>query len=393
MKLFAKLSVLCLFFAAVLVPSVHASNDRPEVNIVLERKEIVNKDYFAAGDSVRISGTVNGDAYVAGGTVTIDGAINGDLLVAGGTVQISGPIKNDVRAVGGVITFANTVGGNVSLAAGTVVINPESKIGGSVLAGAGTMNMYAPVGKGVTAGVGTLAINSVIGGDLTAAVGELSMQPKTKIAGDVTYWAEKEAVIRDNVQLSGDLVFHEMPKNEAKQAQIAKGNIKAMTAAFTGAIAAAILASLAALFVLGLILMALLPNFTERTLSGLEKNPWGSFGLGLVTMIVIPILTLTAMMTVVGIPVAVFFIMAIGLLSIIGNIYAALYIGRRIFTWLHADVHNAWQLLVGLVLMGILAMIPMLGWLAKGIFGLIGVGAVLFEKQSTYKHMRAKHIV
>lgn len=393
MKLFARLGVLMVLFATLFVPAAHASNDRPEVNIVLEKKEIVNKDYFAAGDSVHISGTINGDAYIAGGTVTIDGVINGDLLVAGGTVQLGGPVKNDVRAVGGVITFASTVGGNVSLAAGTVVMNPESKITGSVLAGAGTMNIYAPVGRGVTAGVGTLAINSTIGGDVTAAVGELSMQPKTKIAGDVTYWAEKEAVIRDNVQLSGDLVFHAMPKNEAKQAQMAKGNFKAMAAAFTGVAITAVLVSLATMFVLGLILMALLPSFTERTLTGMKKNPWGSFGLGLVTMVVVPILTMTAMMTVVGIPVAVFFIMALGLLGVIGNIYAALYIGHGIFTWLKADVHKAWQLLVGLILMGILAMIPMLGWLAKGIFGLIGVGAVLFEKQATYKQMRAKHIV
>lgn len=392
-KLFERVIVLFVLFSAFCVPHVYAANDHSEINVVLERKDTINKDYFAAGDSVRISGTINGDAYVAGGTVTIEGTINGDLLVAGGTVQINGPVKNDVRAIGGVITFANTVGGNVSLAAGTVVIHPESRIGGSVLAGAGIMNMYAPVGRGVTAGAGTLTINNAIGGDLTAAVGELTMQPKTKVGGDVTYWAEKEAIIRDNVQISGDLVFHEMPKNEAKQAQMAKGNMKTMAAAFMGVALTAMLANLVALFILGLILITLLPKFSERTLTGINKNPWGSFGLGLVIMVVAPILTLTAVMTVVGIPVAVFFIMAIGFLCILGNIYAALYIGRRVFTSLHTDIHIAWQLLTGLVLLGILALVPVLGWLVKGIFGLIGVGAFLFEKQATYMQMRAKHIV
>lgn len=393
MKLFVRLFVVVFFSLTLLVPVAHATDDRTPVHVVLEKNETVNKDYFATGDTVRISGTVNGDAYVAGGTVTVDGVINGDLLVAAGTIHISGPIKNDVRALGGMINFTSTVGGNVTLGAGNAVINPEAKIGGSILAGAGTLGIYAPVGKGITAGSGTLTINNSVGGDMLLGVGELTLQPKTKVSGDVTYWAQQEAMVADNVTLSGDMVYHQMPKSDVRKAEISKNGSKAVAMMFTGMAAMMAAAMAIAMFILGLIIMNVLPLFTQRTIQGMQKNPWGSFGLGIVTVILVPIVALMAMATVVGIPVGIFFFMVLGLLGCLGHLYAAFYIGEGMFRWLKADVHRVWHLLVGLCLMGILTMIPFIGWLAKGVLGLIGMGALLFEKQATYKQMRARHLV
>ncbi len=394
MKLFARICVLVIVSTLFFVHPVYATRDRQEkIHVVVEKNEVINKDYFVAGDTVRILGTINGDAYIAGGTVTIDGTVNGDVFIAGGTIHINGSIKNDIRAIGGTIHLSHTVGGNITLAGGTIMISPDARISGSILVGAGDLGIYGPIGKGITAGVGTLTINTSVGGDLLAGVGELNLQPKTKINGSVTYWAENEANITDKRAVSGELIYYPMPKHEAQKAHMASGDIKAMATIFTGVAVIMTLVHIATMFILGLILMALLPNFTQRTIAGMKKNPWGSFGLGLITTLVFPILAITAMMTVVGIPIGIFFIMTLVFLCAIGNIYAAIYIGHSVCTLLKADVHKAWQLLVGLVLFGILTMIPMLGWLIKGIFSLIGIGAVLFEKQTIYKQMRAKHIV
>lgn len=393
MKLFARLSILIVLFATFFVSPVLATENRQDVHIIVEKNEVINKDYFAAGDSVRMSGTVNGDVYVAGGAVIVDGIINGDLFVAGGTVQVAGPVKNDIRAVGGTISLTDAVGGNVTLGAGTVIISPEAHIKGSVLAASGDLGIYGPVGRGITAGAGTLTINTSVGGDMMVAVGELLLQPKTSLSGDLTYWSEKEAVVKNNVKISGDFVYHKMEKTEAKQAQIAKGGAKAMMAAFTGMAITMTMVELLAMFVGGLIVIALLPSFTQRTVKGMQKNLWGSFGLGMVTSIMIPIVGVILMMTVIGIPEGIFIFMALILLSVIGNIYAALYIGHAVVQKLNTDVHQAWQLLVGLIIMGIFTVIPVFGWLARCVFGLIGIGAVLFEKQATYKQMRLKHII
>src|SRR5687767_13900949 len=70
-------------------------------NVYLSKGEIINHDYFAAGNTVNLSGTVNGDAYIAGGNVTVDGTVNGDLLAAGGNVTILGKVTGNVRTAGG----------------------------------------------------------------------------------------------------------------------------------------------------------------------------------------------------------------------------------------------------------------------------------------------------
>lgn len=393
MKLFIKFFVLVLLSITLFARTAYAKGDQPQTSVVLEHKEIVNKDYFAAGDTVRVSGTVNGDVYVAGGSVVVDGTINGDLFAAGGTIQISGLVKNDVRAAGGALTLGGAVGGNVTVGGGTVIVSPDAKINGSILAGAGNLGIYSPVGRGITAGAGTLTVNNTVGGDMLLAADELILQSKTKIVGNLTYWGEREATIADGVILSGELVYHQMPKNEAKQAKIASGGVKALASVFAGMAVMMAIAGAAAMFFLGLILIALLPSFTDKTIHGMQKNPWGSFGLAIVAVIVIPVLAVTAMVTVIGIPIGIFLLMALGLLCAIGHIYAAIYIGEGTFGAFKADVHRAWHLLVGLVILGIFTFIPILGWLARGIFVLIAIGALLFEKQATYRQMRAKHLV
>ncbi|MEK7533627.1 MAG: hypothetical protein AAB542_04295 [Patescibacteria group bacterium] len=393
MKLFAKVCILVLLSVTFFARFAYAKGNQPQTSVVLERKEIVNKDYFASGDTVRVSGTVNGDVYVAGGSVIVDGTINGDLFAAGGSIQISGPVKNDIRAMGGALSLGGTVGGNVTLGGGTVIISPDAKITGSVIAGAGTLGLYAPVGRGITAGAGTLTVNNTVGGDVLVAVDQLILQSKTKIAGNVTYWGQQKATIADNVALSGELVYYELPKNEAKQAKIASGGVKALTAALAGMAIMMTIVGVVAMFVLGLVIISLLPSFTDKTIHGMQKNLWGSFGLGIVTVILLPVLAVMAMATVIGIPVGMFLLMALGLLCAVGHIYAALFIGQGVFGTFNTNVHRAWQLLVGLVILGIFTLIPVLGWLARSIFVLIGTGAVLFEKHATYRQMRAKHLV
>jgi len=392
-KLFAKLFVLILLSITFFSPAVYAKgNDKP-INITLEKNEIVNKDYFAAGDTVTLSGVINGDAYVAGGNVLFDGTINGDLFVAGGMVTIRGKVKNDLRAVGGNITIAGPIIGNVTLAGGNTNISPEGSIGGSLLAGTGNLELFGPVGKGITAGVGNFIINAPVGGDALLGTGQLTLQPKTKIAGNLTYWGEEEAAFQGTATVTGSMTYHEATKSHAKPMPISKDWSKGMAVVFSGFGFVAAGIWLLTMFVLGLILMALLPSFTDKTVAIMQKNLWGSFGLGIVTVIVLPVLGLSAMITIIGIPVGLFLFTALSLLCLVGHVYAAFFIGRWVFTGIKAEAHRAWHLLVGLVILGVLTLIPILGWLAHTIVVFVGIGAMLFEKHAVYGEMRKRRLV
>src|SRR5262245_39250872 len=74
-------------------------------HVIVPAGQVINRDYFAFGEIVEISGTVNGDVYAAGAHVAVDGTVNGDLLAAGGTVAISGTVARDARVAGGQVTI------------------------------------------------------------------------------------------------------------------------------------------------------------------------------------------------------------------------------------------------------------------------------------------------
>ena len=211
MKLFIRTCIAVLALPLILVAPVAARGTNPPKIVMLEKNTIVNHDYFAAGDSITVSGTVNGDAYVAGGTVTMNGTINGDLFVAGGTVNISGNILHDLRAAGGTINISAPIPGNITVAGGNVNVAKDARIGGSILAGAGTLELLSPVGRGMNVGAGTLTIGNRVNGDVTAGAGTLSMLPDATVTGNLNYWSKNDATLGTGATVSGLLVRHEPP--------------------------------------------------------------------------------------------------------------------------------------------------------------------------------------
>jgi len=391
MKLFAKALVLVLLSATLLTPLVLAADDE-QTYVTLEKNEVINRDYFAAADTVRLSGTVNGDAYVAGGMVTVDGVVNGDLLVAGGTVEIRGTVKNDVRAVGGNIVIAAPVGGNVTAGGGNITVHPDGAIKGSLLSGSGNLELSGPVGKNVTAGAGNIIIDSIIGGDMLLGADELSTGSNAKITGDVTYWAERQARIGNNA-VAGNLTFNQMKESESKPKEMVQKSVSGAVSAAIGAALAMVIVGGIIIFAAGLIMVAVLPKFSEKTVKTIGANAWGSFGLGFAAVIVILILSLIAFLTVIGIPAGLFLVSFLGLLCMAGHIYGALFLGKTVLVRFGASPHHAWQLLTGLIILFVLTLIPVLGWLTRAIIVTMGTGAVLTEKYAVYKEMRKRHIV
>ena len=377
MKLFATLFSITLL-TLLLVSPVYATTNRTPKNIVLLKNEIVKTDYFAAGDTVTISGTVEGDAYIAGGTVLIDGTIKGDLFVAGGTVSIYGPILHDVRAMGGTITIQAPISGNVTVTGGTVSFEKEAAVKGSVLAGAGTLTLNNSIEKSILAGVGTL-----------------TLLPEAKIKGNLTYWSEQEFVTSGKATVSGAIVRQEPPrqyKNRDQYKNMASIGMKKLAGAMAGlAIVSHLLWGLL-LFGIGMLLFRAAPVFTQKTIQGVVESPWNKFLTGLMIVIVVPIIGVLMLVTIIGIPVAISVFFGLGILAIVTHIYSALFVGTKIVEYFHST-NRTLAYFIGLVSMFVLTFIPMIGGLANGVLGLIVVGTIMKEKNVAYTLMRKHKIV
>ncbi len=394
MKTLLRLCSIFLLIPALFTFQVFAKVPDKQTTMTLGKNEVVNKDYFAAGDTVIISGTVNGDAYVAGGTVIVDGAINGDLLAAGGTIQIRGPVKNNIRAAGGTVTLSSRVGGNVTLGGGNVTIADTAVLTGSVVAGAGNLEIFAPVGKGMTIGGGNILIGNKVGADVLAGAKQLTLLAGSSVKGNITYWSDEDAKVIEGATVTGGLQKHSFPKTDWQSKKMdAVASQKAMSKAAAGFAAFWMIGSLLFLFIVGLVLFHLFPSFTTKTLDGMRKNPWPSLGIGLVAVIVLPVVAVALLFTVIGIPVSIVIFFSLGILYVFADLYASLFTGEWVFSRLKRKPARPWQLLTGLVLLTIIFFIPVIGWLVKTGLILIATGAFVTQKLAVYHEIRSRNIV
>ena len=381
---FISLLILPLFLTGV----VFAKNsERQPKIVVLGKDEVVNKDYFAAGDSVTLSGIVNGDAYLAGGNVIVEGTINGDLLVAGGIVEIRGKVSNDVRAAGGQIVISAQIGKNLTVAGGTVNLTDSAKIGGSIAAGTGRLSVFSPIGKGANIGGGQVTLGNTIGGDVRVGVGQLTLTPNSKISGDLTYWSETGAQIQTGAQILGQTI-HNLPPAKASEVKPAR-----ILGIFTGpSLAMKIIGFLWAV-VIGLLLLKFFPVYTQRTIGVITKKPWASLGMGLLVMILTPIIFLILLITVLGIPIAFVLLVTFLVIAYLAKIFVSILVGQKILRKFGSKAGSNWALLLGLVVYGIVTLIPILGSIVSLLVVLFGLGAVSLEEKDFYYQLRSKNLI
>src|SRR3989304_2723082 len=105
MKKVFLLAFLILLTATFATSAFAAKNFQRNETVLLSKDDVVEGDYFAAGERVTIAGTVNGDAYVAGGNVIVGGHYAADLIAGGGTFIPSASLSVTIRVGGGQIVI------------------------------------------------------------------------------------------------------------------------------------------------------------------------------------------------------------------------------------------------------------------------------------------------
>lgn len=379
------LLVLPLIFTTI---AFAANNQKKPKVVVLPKDEIVNKDYFAGGDSVTLSGTVNGDAYLAGGNVVVEGTVNGDLIAAGGMLDIRGKVTNDVRVAGGQIVVSAKIDKNLTVAGGSVNITDSAKIGGSVVSGAGNLSVFAPIGKGITVGAGQVTVGNTIGGDIFGGVGQITLTPSAKVTGDLTYWSQSPAQVQPGAQILGKTTHNLPPAKAVEQVKPAK-----ILGIFTGVSLAFKIISLLSTLIIGLLMLKFFPAYTQRTVDVVAQKPWASLGIGFLTAVLTPILFVILLITVVGIPIAMILLATFLILAYFTRIFVSILVGQKIFEILGQKAGSGWSFLLGLVIYGLITILPIIGGIVTLLIVLFGLGAVLLEEKDFYSQLRSKNLI
>ncbi len=381
-----------LFFTAVIVPHesfAQTHGYQQPVTVILAQNQVVNHDYFAAGNNVIVSGTVNGDAYIAGGNVDIEGKINGDLLVAGGQVNVRGDITQNVRAAGGNVHISGRVGRNVSVAGGTIDIARTASVSGSLDGVGGNFSLFGPVGKDVYLAGGNVELSNVIGGNANMRVGTLILSPQAKISQNLSYSSPEKARIATGALVQGKTYYTAAPVRERAQTS----SLQNMWKLILGMYIALKLIGLVASLVIGLLLIRFMPNYMSRTADVLQKDFWRSLGVGFLTLILVPFVVILLFITLVGVPIALITIVSVIMIIYLAHIFAAVVIGRWFGQLLKKQYGKYSAFILGLVIYFILSFISPINLLLAFVVTFVGVGAVMIEELKFYKELRSKKLI
>jgi cytoskeletal protein CcmA (bactofilin family) len=379
-----------IFFSAVQNVSADTGS-KTTPTIILQKDQIIDSDYVVGGEKVNILGTINGDAYIAGGAVTVEGNINGDLLIAGGNINIQGNVTGNVRILGGNTIISGDIGENMSMLGGSVNLTDAARIGGSVVGAGGALTFYGPVSKDIRVAGGQITLGGAVGGNVFAYAKQLMVSSNANVAGDLTYKGSQKAEIASGAIIMGKVAQDVAPKNTSSQIQSQKS--KFITPAISTFIIFGKTVGLLMSFIVGILFMKAFPICAQKIVDIFKKDFWKDVGIGLLIVIVAPVTIVLLFVTVIGIPFALFGGMLFALSLYIARIIASLVIGGWAIRYLSKKPHKIWSLFVGLLIYGILSMIPVFGWIFSAIFVTAGLGAIFTERKQGYAQLRAKKLI
>lgn len=268
--------------------------------------------------------SLNGDLVVIGGQVSVEqgASVNGDVVVIGGSLNMDGKSTGNAVVIGGVVQMGaqSSVAGDLVTVGGTLQRAEGSQVGGNVVTNLPPPHLTVPV------------------------------TPQAEIP---------PALPSPNMHLDF-------------------GPLGTAASIFIQAIGLGALAMLLTLF--------LHPQL-DRVAQAVTRQPIVSGSIGLLTLLLAPIAIVILVVTVLLIPVALAAVVLVLLAWLFGVVALGMEVGDR-FT---KAVHRSWEPIlsagVGTFLLGIAVgvvnLVPCVGWLAPVLVGLVGLGAAIVTRFGT----------
>jgi hypothetical protein len=353
---------------------VHAIQFNSEERLDLPTQNVISDSWYAAAQEMQIAGTLQYDAYIAASKIVFQGVINQDLCLLTQEGLLSGVVGGDLRAVGDVLKISTRVHESLVVVARDLRIenNAYIKEGMAVVAQkfvfTGTV-----LGKADILG-GDIELDGSMGGDVSVRGKKLRIGPNARIDGLLTYYSGQPVVLTSGAR-APRMKWINTSLDAAKENWWVSRFGKLSVDIFFG-----ILFSLTFLLV-GLLLVWLMPSFTQRFGVAVQTKFWPSLGWGLVLLIGIPLGIVLLLISILGIPLA----LILGLLYLGGIFLARLgvayWVGALIFSR-SQNKKPVLAFLTGYVILALLSFIPVLGFVMNWAAIVIGLGALALVKNT-----------
>lgn len=239
----------------------------------------------------------------------------------------------------------------------------RGEVASDVVVASGDVNIAGTVTNDVVAFSGKIRVSGTVEGDLVALSEPIVLTRGARVDGDVIYGAEPP-IVAPGARVGGE-------QREFDQSDL--GSEIGQTALVLGVL---LLIGLAlSTLLIGLVLLWLFPRAADSLLAPANDRIGRSIGWGVALSFGLPILAILLLITVIGIPVGGFILLALLPLYAVGHVTSQWLLGRTI---VKAPRARWVSFLAGWAILNVAALVPFLGalvGLAATVFGL-GVLAV-----------------
>ncbi len=311
-------------------------------------------DVFLAGERVELAAPIGGAAHLAGRRVAVRGAVAGALYAAGQDVSVAAPVGGAASLTGYDVAVAAPVEGNLRAAGAQVTVR-------------------APVGGAALLTGRTVALDAPVAGDAMISAAALTFGEAAKVGGTLTLF---ERPGEETAVPAGVAPPERIERRAAEEAPGAPMGPRAWLSIAAGLVLGAVVVA-----ALGAVAASVAPEGMSRLGAIVHDGPFRAFGAGFIAQSALVGAAILIAATVIGLFIAPFVVLAALLLGVIGYVVAVYLLGVWAVTRAGALEPDTFPEIllaagVGALIAGLLALIPLLGWLVILALTLTGVGAM-----------------
>ena len=355
--------VIASLFAALALPAPAGAAEivHNKQNYTLNAGQTVENDLIVMARTGRIDGNVSGDLIFFGQNLTVNGRVSGDVIAFAQLIRINGSVQGDVRSFSNTLSLTGIVGKNITAFNENFDFDAKSEANGVMIFSA-EANLNGRVRRDLMAFVRNLVLNGFIGGSTRVRSEHLTISASAQLDGKASYRGPNQPEVSPQAKLASPLEIEIVKHRPAYYS--ARFYIHQALRWGAG-------------FVLGLILIGLLPTFFAETMNSTRKFGL-SLGIGALSGLAWAILIVTSCaLLFIGVWGGLATLIAFFPIAYLGHIFVGAWVGELLMGRAAGTQGEIARMAVGLLATRVLGMIPYVGGLVWLVVFLAGAGAIL----------------
>jgi cytoskeletal protein CcmA (bactofilin family) len=349
--------------AAALAADFRAAEGRQEV------RGAVDDDVYIAGDEIVVSGEVTGDVFAAGRRVRLTGSTGQSLFAGAQDIDISGRVDHSARVAGQNVTVSGTIAQDLLGAGQAMIIEADGSVGRDIWAGGQDLTVDGSVGRDIRGAAASVTISGTVGGNVEVDSESVTIADGAVITGDLVYTSSNEADIDPGAEVAGEVTRREPEARPADDSNPVVDTILGFLRGVAGS------------FVLGLVLLWLVPALLPTLAKTMRTSVAPSLGIGLAGLFAVPVIALIAFVITLFIgafgSIPVLMLAVYGFLLLLAKAAVGYLIGQMVLKQNEGGSFgdSLKALAVGVTLLTLVELIPFVGGLVGFIVAVLALGA------------------